>query len=84
MRTDGEFVNTLADEIRFRGAMDTIISDRAQAEVSHRVREILRNLFIKEWQSEPHYQWQNFVERYIQELKALVHWVFNRLSLIHI
>jgi hypothetical protein len=71
MTTDGEFINTFEDEIRQRGAMDTIISDRAQAEVSNRVKTILRNLYIKDWQSEPHHQNQNISERFIQELKKM-------------
>jgi len=41
-KTDGDFVVTLKDEIRLRGAMDTIISDRAKAEVSNQVQEVLR------------------------------------------
>jgi hypothetical protein len=34
MKTDGEFVNTLEDQIRQRGTMDRLLSDSAQAEVS--------------------------------------------------
>ena len=34
MSTDGQFVNTLIDVIRKQGAMDTLISNRAQAVVS--------------------------------------------------
>ena len=77
MTTDGEFINTFEDEIRQRGAMDTIISDRAQAEVSNRVKTILRNLYIKDWQSEPHHQNQNISERFIQELKKYANWIRN-------
>ena len=77
MNTDGEFINTFEDEIRQRGAMDTIISDRAQAEVSNRVKTILRNLYIKDWQSEPHHQNQNISERFIQELKKYANWIRN-------
>ena len=56
------FVNTLEDVIRKQGAMDKLISDNADAEVSARVKDILRALCIDDWQSEPHYQWQNFAE----------------------
>ena len=75
--TDAEFVNTLNDEIRKRGAMDTIISDRAQAEVSNRVKSILRAYAIKDWQSEPHFQHQNYCERMYQEIKKFSNWVMN-------
>ena len=78
MRTDGEFVNTFEDEIRLRGAMDGLITDRAQSEISRRVKDILRNLFIRDWQSEPHHQNQNIAERYIQELKRHANFIRNR------
>jgi hypothetical protein len=37
MKTDKEFVNALEDNIRHRGAMDKLISDRAKAEISKKV-----------------------------------------------
>jgi len=77
MYTDGEFVNSLEDEIRFRGAMDTLISDRAQAEISNRVKTILRALYIREWQSEPTKQHQHITERFIQEAKKYANWIRN-------
>ena len=54
MKSDKQFANTLEDNIRTRGAMDKLISDRAQVEISKRVLDILRALFIDDWQSEPH------------------------------
>ena len=42
MISDKEFVNTLEDQIRRRGAMDHLISDHAQVEISKRVHDILR------------------------------------------
>ena len=69
MLTDGDFVGSLEDEIRYRGAMDLLMSDMAKAEISARVRAILRAFQIKDWQSEPHHQNQNIAKRYIQELK---------------
>ena len=77
MLTDGDFVGSLEDEIRYRGAMDLLISDMAKAEISARVRAILRAFQIKDWQSEPHHQNQNIAERYIQELKKYCNWVLN-------
>ena len=63
IKTEKQFVNTLLDEIRKRGAMDKLISNRAQVEVSKRALEILRSYCIDNWQSEPHYQHQNHAER---------------------
>ena len=77
MLTDGDFVGSLEDEIRYRGAMDLLISDMAKAEISARVRAVLRAFQIKDWQSEPHHQNQNIAERYIQEIKKYCNWVLN-------
>ncbi len=41
-----QFVNTLEDNIRERGTMDKLVSDSAQVEVSDKVKDILRTLFI--------------------------------------
>jgi hypothetical protein len=35
MSNDKQFINTLEDNIRYRGAMDKLISDRAQLEISN-------------------------------------------------
>ena len=72
VKTDKEFVNTLEDNIRKRGAMDKLISDRAQVEISNRVLSILRGYAIDSWQSEPHYQHQNFAEPRYATIKPLV------------
>jgi len=62
MKSDKMFVNTLEDNFRQGGAMDKLISDRAQVEVSERVLDILCALCIRDWQSEPYHQHQNFSE----------------------
>jgi hypothetical protein len=54
IKTDREFVNTLEDNIRERGAIDKLISDSAKAEMSDRVKDILHALVISDWQSEPY------------------------------
>ena len=77
MKSDKEFVNTLEDVIRHRGAMDKLISDGARTEMNKRVLEILRALFIDDWQSEPKYQHQNFAERRWGNAKASVDWLMN-------
>jgi hypothetical protein len=76
--SDKQFVNTLEDNIRKRGAMDKLISDRAQAEISNKVKDILRALHISDWQSEPHHQHQNFAERRIQEVKRISNTILDR------
>ena len=52
-KTDGEFVNTLEDNIRKHGAPNHLLSDRAQAKVSNKVKQVLRGYCIGDWQSEP-------------------------------
>ena len=54
-----------------------LISDRAQAEVSKRVKDILRSFVINNWQSEPHYQHQNYAERIYQEGKKFSNCILN-------
>jgi hypothetical protein len=76
-KTDKDFPRTLEDEIRKRGAMDKLVSDRAKAEISKKVKDILRTLFIEDWQSEPYYHHQLFAERMIQELKKFANWVLQ-------
>ena len=80
MKTNDEFVNTLEDNIRERGAMTKLISDRAQAEISNKVQDILHTLVIKSWQSEPHQQHQNFAERRYQTIKTVVNTILDRVG----
>lgn len=77
MKTEKQFVNTLEDNIRKRGAMDKLISDQAQVEVSGRVLDILCSYVIDSWQSEPHYQHQNFAVRQYGRVKPLVNTLLN-------
>jgi hypothetical protein len=78
MSTDKQFVNTLEDNIRYRGAMDKLISDLAQLEISNRAKDLLRAIAIDDWQSEPGYQHQNFAERRYNTLKTTSNTVMNR------
>src|SRR5687768_8653270 len=71
MKTDKQFVNVLLDNIRRRGAMTKLISDSAQVEFSNKVQDILRNLMIADWQSEPHQQHQNPAERCYHDVTRL-------------
>jgi hypothetical protein len=71
LKTDKAYVNTLEDNIRKRGAMDKLISDCAKAEMSERVKRILRALCISaSWHSEPYHENQNFAENRYATVKA--------------
>ena len=76
--TDIAFVRTLEDNIRKRGAMAKLISDRAANETSRKTQDILRGYGIQDWQSEPHHQHQNFAENYWQTLKNKINLVMER------
>ena len=78
MKTEKQFVNTLEDNIRRRGAMSKLISDRAQSEISNKAKDLLRALFIDEWQSEPHHQHQNYAERRYNTIKSKTNIILNR------
>ena len=77
MGSTKEFVNTLEDNIRKRGAMDKLISDSATVEISARVKDILRMLIIDDWQSEANFQHQNHAEHRWQHLKRHINWFMN-------
>ena len=72
MISNKEFVNTLEDQIRRRGAMDHLISDHAQVEISKRVHDILRAYAISNWQSEPYNQHQIFMKEDIRLLRTML------------
>ena len=46
-----QFINTLEDDIRRRGAMDKLLSDPAKTEISNMAMEILRAYHISNWHS---------------------------------
>jgi hypothetical protein len=77
MKSDKQFVSTLEDNIHARGAMDSLLSDSAQVEISNKVKSILRNLFIRNWQSEPYKQQQNPAERRFQTVKCVTNNVLD-------
>ena len=76
--TDKAFVDSLEDNIRKRGAMDKLISDRASSEISNRVKDLLRAYRISDYQSEPKHQHQNFAERRYQTVKRFTNKVLDR------
>ena len=80
VKNDNQFVNTLEDNIRQRGAPNKLISDRALVEISNKVLDILRTLFISAWQSEPKQQHQNPAERRIQTVKDICNRIMDRVG----
>ena len=78
MKTDKQFVNTLLDNIRTRGAPTKLISDRAQVQISNKVKDILCYYMIGDWQSEPHHQNQNPTEHSYQNIKCMANILLDR------
>jgi hypothetical protein len=76
-QSDKHFAPALMDVIRMYGAMDRLISNNAKAQISDRVRDILRTFCIKDWQSEPYKGNQNFAERGWKDTKTQFNNVMN-------
>ena len=57
-----KFINTLSDNIRKWGAMDTLISDGGNYDISKGVTDFLHFLVIQDYQSESYHQDQNKTE----------------------
>ena len=70
MQSSKQFVNTLEDNIRFRGAMSKLISDFAQVEISNKVKDILRMYHSSSWHSKPYHQNLNHSEWNYRTIKA--------------
>ena len=77
IKSTKQFMNTLSDNIRKRGAMDTLISDGGKYEISQRVTDLLRSLFIQDYQSEPYHQHQNKAENCFGLAKRYTNTVMN-------
>ena len=75
--SDKDFKSTLEDEIRKYGAMDKLVSDNAKAQISDKVKEVLRTFAIDDWQSEPYKGNQNFAERGWRDTKRKVNALLN-------
>ena len=78
MKSGKQFVNTLEDNTRRRGAMDKLLSDSAKTEISNKVMEILRAYHISNWNSEPCHQNQNPAEWRYRTIKFWNNTVMNR------
>jgi hypothetical protein len=62
MKTESEFPDVYLDFIRQRGIPSALRRDNAKSEMSHRVRQIHRDLVIADQWTEPHSPWQNPAE----------------------
>ena len=78
LKSQKQFVNTLEDNIRFRGAMTKLISDYAKVEISNKVKDILRMYHGSSWYSEPYHQNQNPAEGRYCTLKSWTNTIMNR------
>ena len=65
MKSESEIGATLQHLIRQVGAPNLLFSDNAKAEIGKTVTELLRYYSIKDHQSEPGHQHQNYAERVI-------------------
>jgi hypothetical protein len=78
MRLESDMFKTLEDLIRSHGAPNSLFSDNAKAQCGKRVLDILCLYGIKDFQSEPHHQHQNFAERKIGDAKRLTDTIMDR------
>ena len=78
MKSGKQFVNTLADNIRRRGAMDKVLGDSGKTEISHKDMDILRAHHISNWHSEPYHQNQIPAEWRYRTIKSWTNTVMNR------
>ena len=72
-----QFINTLSDNMRKWGAMDTLTSDGGKYEISKGVTDLLHSLFIQDYQSEPYHQDQNKAENCFGPAKRYINTVMN-------
>ena len=77
IKSTKQFINTLSDNIRKQGAMDTLISDGDKYEISQRVTDLLHSLFIQDYHSEPYHQQQNKAENCFGPAKRYTNTVMN-------
>ena len=77
IKSQKQFINTLCDNIRFRGAMTTLITDGGRCEISKNVADLLRSLFIKQHESEPYHQHQNKAEQRYGVVKRYINTLMN-------
>ena len=59
IKSQKQFINTLYDNIKSRGATTTINTDGGKYQISMKVADLLRSLFIKQYESEPRHTLSN-------------------------
>ena len=77
IKSTKQFINTLSDNIRKCGAMDTLISYGGKYDVSKGVTDLLQSLFIQDYQSESYHQDQNKTETCFGPAKRYTNTVMN-------
>ena len=76
IKSQKHFINALYDNIKTRGAMDTIITDGGKYEISKNITDLLRSIFIK-YESEPYRQHQNKAEKHYGVFKRYINTLMN-------
>ena len=77
IKSTTQFINTLSDNIRNWGAMDTLTSDGGKYEIPKGVTNLLHSLFIQDYQSESYHQDQNKTETCFGPAKRDTNTVMN-------
>ena len=77
IKSQKQFINTLYDSIMTRGAMDTIITDGGKFEISKKVADLLRSLFMKQYESEAYHQHENKTEQCYGVVKRYINTLMN-------
>jgi hypothetical protein len=77
MQRESQMPDTLQSFINDAGAPNLLISDNSKVQILGKVDTILRYFQIKDHQSEPEHQHQNYVERRIQEIKRFMNTIMD-------
>ena len=80
MSSESSLPDMLRDFIHEYGTMEGLKSDNAKSETSFAMKDIFCMYTIKDQQPEPHYQHQNPIEQWIQDLKCMVHGIMDRVG----
>ena len=78
MKSEKQVAEAMEDHIRKVGAPIGIKSDMAKSEMHGRAKDIMRMYEIDDCHSEPYNEWQNDVERYVQNVKRTMNNTMDR------
>ncbi len=78
MTEETQVPGTFEDFIRDAGAPKKLVSDNAKSETGKRMKDLLRLYCVKDGQSEPHQQNQNYAEQKIGQVKRMVNGIMDR------